>query len=88
MSEAMVSINNDTVRCLPTASFCVGSYTSVDSIKVFFENGFSSNWVPVKNTEDIIVPVVEVAYFSSSYILLNRRYRVLKSAVQLVAFFD
>jgi hypothetical protein len=52
MTDAFVIINVDTVKCLPLAGACVGTYNTIDSVRLLFENGLSSKWMKVKNAPD------------------------------------
>ncbi|RAJ73461.1 hypothetical protein CLV59_11313 [Chitinophaga dinghuensis] len=45
---AHLLINNDSTECFPSVGKFNGSYSSINRVKVLFENGMVSSWVPVK----------------------------------------
>ena len=47
LTDGFVYINNDSCQCLPLTGTCLGKYNSIDSLKIVFENGFKSKWIPV-----------------------------------------
>lgn len=47
LTDGFVYINNDSNQCLPLTGTCLEKYKNIDSVKVVFENGFKSKWIPV-----------------------------------------
>jgi hypothetical protein len=84
LTDGLVNINNDSIKCVPEGGFCTAVYQSIDSIKVVFENGLSSGWVRVDNKDSwLILPIVQTNFLISAYVSLeNRKYRVLKSSLK------
>lgn len=68
MTDAFVNINVDSVKCLPLAGACVGTYGTIDSLRLLFENGLSSKWMKVKDVPDKNIHItVEVDQLLSQY---------------------
>jgi hypothetical protein len=85
MTDGLLRINSDSVQCLPMAGFCVGNYASIDSVKVVFENGMSSQWLKIEDKKsNKIMPIVQTDFLISSYMPLNRRYKILKSSITVI----
>jgi hypothetical protein len=83
MEDAMVGINNDSLLCMPSEGICDSNFKSIDSIKIIFENGFSSKWIKISNYKyKKIIPIVQTNFLLSSYIDLDsKRYRLLESSI-------
>ncbi|SIO55569.1 hypothetical protein [Chitinophaga niabensis] len=60
MTDAFVIINNDSVKCLPMAGGCVGTYNRIDSVRLQFENGFTSRWMGIANNDKHVLIRAEV----------------------------
>jgi len=45
---AYVLVNGDSVKCLASMGLCNGSFTTIDSVKLQYENGMSSAWMKVQ----------------------------------------
>lgn len=83
MPDGLVAINHDSLLCAPSHALCDQDFKSIDSIKVVFENGFSSQWLHV-NRKEIrkVTPVIQTTFLISSYVALdNKSYRVSKSGI-------
>lgn len=79
LNDAMIYVNNDSVQCLALTGTCIGSFKSINRIKVAFENGFTSGWVSIKRK-----PFEQLSFtILSNYNITN--YAALKSAMYLVA---
>jgi hypothetical protein len=86
MVDGMVAINNDSIMCAPSLAVCDYNYSSIDSIKIVFENGMYSKWLKV-NVRDykLIQPVVQTTFQISKYLVFdNVKYLVLKSSIKPV----
>lgn len=84
MPDGLVAINVDSNICLPSyGGMCRMEYTSIDSIRIFFENGLSSEWLRIDNRScKRIIPVVQSNFLISSYMVFNsRRYLIQKSVL-------
>ena len=89
MTDGMIKINSDSIQCLPLGGFCDRVFTSIDSIKVFFENGLTSGWIKVANNGfSKLIPVVQIDFLISSYILINRRYKISDSSLKIIEYND
>ncbi len=55
---AFVFINNDSVKCDPSLGFCDNEYTEIKRIKVVLENGLSSKWINIENSDEKIIITV------------------------------
>jgi len=51
-TDVLVNINVDSVKCLPFGGGCVGTYSTIDSLRLLFDNEFSSKWMKVKDVPD------------------------------------
>lgn len=68
LTDAFVNVNADSIRCLPMAASCIGSYQSIDSVRLLFENGFKSKWMKVSdNSSRHIIITVKTDFRISSY---------------------
>ncbi|WP_346319534.1 hypothetical protein [Chitinophaga sp. YIM B06452] len=84
ISSAFVNINTDSVRCLPAYELCDGSYKTIDSVRLIFENGFTSKWMKVlKRPEKYIFIKVETDLEIESYISFdNFKYRLARGLLK------
>ena len=81
ITDAMIKINNDTIQCLPSYGSCYGNYTSIDSIKITFENGMSSEWIKISycETKQIVI-TVEMDFLPAVYFPFDKlKYKVGKN---------
>ncbi|RYZ26408.1 MAG: hypothetical protein EOO10_15640 [Chitinophagaceae bacterium] len=53
-TQAAIHINQDSVSCYYGDKECFGSYTSVDSVKVQFDNNLVSRWLKVDTSEGVV----------------------------------
>lgn len=60
MTDAFVNINADSVKCLPIAGGCGGTYNRIDSVRLIFENGFTSRWMGIENNDKYVLIKAEV----------------------------
>lgn len=83
MPDGLVAINNDSNICLPSyGGVCRGEYTSIDSIKIVFENGLSSEWFEVGNCNcKEIIPVVQTHFLISSYMVFDKRKYLIRKSI-------
>ena len=81
ISYAFVYINNDSTSCMDGDILCIGSYKSIDSIRVGFENyGISSKWIQVNPFDGIIQIIIQTHRNLRNYIVFNNvKYRIYKS---------
>ena len=81
ISYAFVYINNDSVSCMDGDVLCNGSYKSIDSIRVGFENyGISSRWNRVKSFDGVIQIIIQTNRDLRNYIVFNNvKYQVYKN---------
>ena len=84
MPDGLVAINSDSVKCAPSYGICDYGYSSIDSIKVIFENGLSSEWIKVSNKDYVqIIPVVQTNFLISSYMPFDsRKYQIQKTVLK------
>ncbi|WP_440671751.1 hypothetical protein [Chitinophaga sp. 22321] len=73
LTDAFVAVNNDTIKCLPMIGKCNGLYEKIDSVKIVFENGMSSEWIPIKSNNRKIVLTVLTDVSIRDYIVMNKR---------------
>lgn len=73
LTDAFVVVNNDTIKCLPMIGMCNGLFKKIDSVKIVFENGMSSKWIPVKFNEKKIALTVLTDVSIRNYVVMNRR---------------
>jgi len=73
LTDAFVAINNDTIKCLPMIGKCNGLYEKIDSVKIVFENGMSSKWIPIKFNDRKIALTVLTDISIRNYIVMNKR---------------
>lgn len=81
LTDGFVYINNDSNQCLPLTGTCLGEYENIDSIKVVFENGFKSKWIPVpcRDYKQLLL-ILQTELLMSTYTALrNNRFQVFKS---------
>jgi hypothetical protein len=83
MPDGLVALNTDSVLCAPSVALCNQNLISIDSIKVVFENGFSSQWIKVDKSEyKKLTPIVQSSVLISSYVdLAHKKYRVSKLGI-------
>lgn len=55
---ATIYVNNDTTACFDGDLSCFGNYSSIDSIRLYLNNGLSSPWVKVNTSGNEIVQIV------------------------------
>lgn len=81
LTDGFVYINNDSNQCLPFTATCLGKYKSIDSLKVVFENGYKSKWIPVPcNEYKQLALTLQSNISMSGYTALRySRFRVFKS---------
>ncbi|WP_143709037.1 hypothetical protein [[Flexibacter] sp. ATCC 35208] len=73
LTDAFVVVNNDTIKCLPMIGMCKGEYEKIDSVKIAFENGMSSGWIPIKFNERKIALTVLTEIPIGNYVVMNKR---------------
>lgn len=72
LPDAFININSDTVLCTPFMGQCMGSYTSMDSIRVVFENRFTSGWIKIEPKEFVtLLPVLQLDFDINKYMYFN-----------------
>lgn len=77
MTDAFVNINSDSVQCLPMAGGCGGAYNRIDSVRLLFENGFTSRWTRIANNDKYVLIKAEVDSKIEGYESFdNFRYRL------------
>lgn len=77
LTDAFVLVNSDTVKCLPYAGMCVGSFEKINRVKVLFENGMSSKWIPVEAGRDRVSLIVLTDEQIAVYMVMhNRRFKM------------
>lgn len=72
LTDAFVVVNNDAIKCLPMIGMCKGEYEKIDSVKIVFENGMSSGWMPIKFNERKIALTVLTDVPIRNYVVMNR----------------
>lgn len=84
MPDGLVVINNDSVKCAPSYGMCTGTYSSIDSIKVVFENGLYSKWLKLVKRDFVrVIPVVQTDFLISAYMPFDdRKYLIRKSTLK------
>jgi len=73
LTDAFVVVNNDTIKCLPMIGMCNGVFKKMDSVKIVFENGMSSKWIPVKFNERKVALTVLTDVSIRNYAVMNKR---------------
>lgn len=73
LTEAFVLVNNDSVRCLPVIGKCNATFDKINRVKVTFENGMSSKWIPIKDGEKKITPIVLSDIPIGNYIIMSKQ---------------
>lgn len=73
LTDAFVLVNYDTIKCLPMIGMCKGGYEKIDSVKIVFENGISSGWIPIKFNERKIALTVLTDVPIWNYVVMNKR---------------
>lgn len=73
LTDAFVVVNNDSIKCLPMIGMCKGEYEKIDSVKIVFENGMSSGWIPNKFNERKIALTVLTEVPIRNYVVMNKR---------------
>lgn len=73
LMEAFVLVNNDTIKCLPMVGMCNGLFEKIERVKIVFENGMSSAWIPVKVNERKIALTILTDVSIRNYIVMNKR---------------
>jgi hypothetical protein len=86
MKDGLININDDNTKCDPGLGICTGEYASIDSIKIYFENGMKSKWIRVEKKEfKKLIPVAEVPYVLSNYVTFtNFRYKILGNKLKQI----
>jgi len=72
LTDAFVVVNNDTIKCLPMIGMCKGGYKKLDSVKIVFENGMSSEWIPIKFNERKIALTVLTDVPIRNYVVMDK----------------
>ncbi|WPQ63675.1 hypothetical protein SIO70_02220 [Chitinophaga sancti] len=73
LTNVFVVVNNDTIKCLPMIGMCNSGYDKIDSVKIVFENGMSSGWIPIKFNEKKIAITVLTDVPIGNYLVMNER---------------
>ncbi|MEV4886800.1 hypothetical protein MRBLMN1_005377 [Chitinophaga ginsengisegetis] len=73
LTDAFVVVNNDTIKCLPMIGKCNSSFEKIDRVKIVFENGMSSEWIPVKFNEKKVALTVLTDIPIRNYVVMNKR---------------
>lgn len=86
LPDAFININSDTVLCTPFMGQCIGSYTSIDSIRVVFENRFTSRWIKIEPREFVaILPVLQLDFAINRYMYFNSmRFRLGRDSLTMI----
>ncbi|MEC5145471.1 hypothetical protein [Chitinophaga sp. 212800010-3] len=71
LTDTFVVVNNDTIKCLPMIGKCNSLFEKIDRVKIVFENGMSSKWIPVKFNERKITLTVLTDVPISNYVVMN-----------------
>ena len=84
MEDGLVAVNNDTIKCTPSYGLCDYEFKSIDSIRVYFENGLTASWIKVnKQPYTQIIPVILVDFKLDSYeVLDNVKYLVKRKSIK------
>lgn len=67
LTDAFVNINSSSVKCLPLAGGCIGSYNTIDSVRLLFENGFTSQWIKIEQNDKYVLIKAEIDFKISDY---------------------
>ncbi|MFX1706515.1 hypothetical protein PV783_21280 [Chitinophaga sp. CC14] len=73
LTDAFVIVNNDTIKCLPMIGKCNSLVEKIDKVKIIFENGMSSEWIPVKFNEKKIALTVLTDIPIRNYVVMSKR---------------
>lgn len=73
LTDVFVLVNNDTIKCLPMIGMCNCVFEKIDRVKIIFENGMSSEWIPVKFNEGKIALTVLTDVSIRNYVVMNKR---------------
>lgn len=82
MPDGLVAINNDSIWCAPSYGICDYNYSSIDSIKIIFENGLKSEWIKVANKDYVqIIPIVQTNFLISSYMVFDTEKYLIQESI-------
>lgn len=73
---AFVFINSDSVKCDPSLGICNATYGAIKRIKVVLENGISSKWIDVNNSEEKIAVTILSTEILLNYSVINSKYQL------------
>ena len=76
LTDAFVLVNEDSIKCLPMIANCSSSFEKINRVKVVFENGMSSKWIPVKDGEKRIAIIVLTDISIRNYIVISERFKL------------
>ena len=79
LTDGFVYINNDSTSCDPLLGSCLQNYSTIDSIKVHFANGYKSKWIktPCRNYQQLALTLqskLSMATYDSLYFSKFRVY--------------
>ena len=85
-ADALLTINNEKIRCFPSYKICNDNFESIDSIKILFEKKSSSKWLKITQEKySQIIPIVQVDFMISNYEFFeNKKYLITKSALEYI----
>ncbi|UPK72340.1 hypothetical protein [Chitinophaga filiformis] len=73
LTDAVVLINEDSIKCLPMIGSCNGSFDRITRVKVVFENGMSSKWITIEGNKNKVAITVLTDVPISRYIVMNKQ---------------
>jgi hypothetical protein len=77
-----IFVNNDSVSCFYGDMECFGSYTSIDSVRVAFNDTLSSRWMKVDPTKGIIQLTIQTDLDLNLYFPFHLRLRKEKNMLK------
>lgn len=84
--DSRIYVNDTLTYYFPFFDTCIGSYRSMDSIRIDFGSDFKSQWVPVKQKsfKQLKVVIDEEIDLYDYLSFINRRYRMSGSILYLI----
>ncbi|WP_143087744.1 hypothetical protein [Chitinophaga sp. YR627] len=76
LQDVIISVNEDSIKCLPAMEMYNEKIGKIHRVKVGFENGMSSEWISIPNGQQCIaLTVLNNDDISNYFILDNQRFR-------------
>lgn len=77
LTDVFVLVNNDTTKCLPAIGMCNNIFKKIEKVKIVYENGMSSKWIPVKaNQKKISITILTDIPLENYIVMHERRFKL------------